>query len=71
MFRHGKGKYAWIPMLPGGFYAFITVTYIMNAKIGFGLPWGAAYAIGALACVGYVGFCVLYGKKQNGIALAK
>ena len=71
MFRNGKGKYAWIPMLPGGFYAFITVTYIMNAKIGFGLPWGAAYVIGALACAGYVGYCVLYGKKQNGIALTK
>ena len=38
---------------------------------GFGLPWGAAYVIGALACAGYVGFCVLYGKKQNGIALTK
>ena len=71
MFRNGKGKYAWIPMIPGGFYAFITVTYIMNAKIGFGLPWGVAYAIGALACVAYVGGCVMYGKKQNGIALNK
>ena len=59
------------PHDPRWLLLFFTVTYIMNAKIGFGLPWGAAYAIGAIACVAYVGFCVLYGKKQNGIALAK
>ena len=64
MFENGKGKFAWIPMIPGGFYAFVTVTYITNAKIGFGLPWGAAYTIGAVACVAYVIAVVLYGKKR-------
>ena len=64
MFENGKGKFVWIPMIPGGFYTFVTVTYIMNAKIGFNLPWGAAYVIGAVACVAYVAAVVMYGKKR-------
>ena len=64
MFEHGKGRYVWIPLLPGGFYAFVTVTYIVNAKIGFGLPWGASYAIGAVATVAYVAGTVWYGRRR-------
>ena len=70
MFENGKGKFAWIPMIPGGFYAFVTVTYIVNAKIGFGLPWGASYVIGGIACVAYIVAVVLYGKKRA-VALKK
>ena len=64
MFEHGKSKFAWIPLIPGGFYAFITSTYILNAQIGFNLPWGAAYAIGAVCTVVYVGVALWYGKKR-------
>ena len=64
MFENGKSKYVWIPLIPGGFYAFITVTYIVNAKIGFGMPWGIAYAAGAIACVAYVIAILWYGKKR-------
>ena len=64
MFENNKGKYAWIPMIPGGFYAFVTVTYIVNAKIGFGMPWGVAYTVGGIACVAYVAAVVFYGKKR-------
>ena len=64
MFENGKAKYVWIPLTPGAFYAFITVTYITNAKIGFGLPWGVAYAIGAVAAVAYVVAILTYGKKR-------
>lgn len=39
MFENGKGKWAWIPMIPGCFYTFICVTYIANAHIGFNIPW--------------------------------
>ncbi len=64
MFLNKKAKYAWIPLIPGTFYAFITVTYIANAKIGFGLPWGVSYAIGITAAVLYLAAVLWYGKKR-------
>ncbi len=67
MFENGKQKYVWIPLIPGGFYAFITMTYISNAKIGFGLPWGVAYAIGAVAAVAYIMAILTYGKKRASV----
>ena len=65
MFEHGKGKFVWIPLLPGAFYTFVTVTYIVNAKIGFGLPWGASYVIGGVATVAYVAGAIWYGRKRE------
>ena len=65
LFENGKGKFAWIPLIPGGFYAFITITYIMNAKIGFNLPWGVAYVIGVVAAAAYVVAIVMWGKKRE------
>ena len=55
MFENGKKKFAWIPLIPGGFYAFITMSYIAQAKIGLGLPWGISYVIGAVLAAAYVG----------------
>ena len=72
MFENGKSKYVWMPMIPGGFYAFVTVTYLANAKIGFNLPWGVAYAVGAVACVVYVAAVIWYGRKRaNALTLKK
>ena len=71
MFENGKGKFAWIPLLPGGFYAFITMTYIFNAKIGFNVPWTGAYIIGAVLAAAYVIFAVVYGRKRGAKILAK
>ena len=64
MFENGKGKYAWMPMIPGGFYCFICSTYIANAKIGFNIPWTYAYIIGVAAAVLYVGVIIWYGRKR-------
>lgn len=64
MFENGKGKFAFIPLVPGTFYAFITTTYLLNAKIGFGLPWGAAYAIGGCLAALYLFAVIFYGKKR-------
>ena len=63
MFRNGKGRYAWIPMIPGVFYAFVTCAFIMNAKIGFNIPWTGAYIIGAVFTAAYLGAVLWYGKK--------
>ena len=50
--------------IAGAFYAFITITYIMNAEIGFNLPWNAAYIIGTLCAVVYLVGIIMYGKKR-------
>ena len=65
MFETGRGKFAWIPLVPGCWYTFITVTYIVNAKIGFNVPWTAAYIVGAVAAVAYVVILLWYGKKRS------
>ena len=64
LFENNKGRFAWMPLLPGCFYAFVTVTFIMNAKIGFNIPWGVAYAIGAVAAAVYLVVLVMYGRKR-------
>ena len=71
MFENGKGKWAWIPMIPGCFYTFICVTYIANAHIGFNIPWTPAYIIGVVCAIAYVVGCCVYGKKRAARLLAK
>lgn len=39
------GKTPWITLLPGVFYMFIISAFILNATIGFNLPWSFAYPI--------------------------
>ena len=70
MFENKKSNYVWIPLIPGAFYTFITVTYIANAKIGFNLPWTIAYVVGVVAAVAYVSVIIWYGRKRASV-LAK
>ena len=71
MFETGRGKYAWMPLIPGCWYAFVTVTYIVNAKIGFNVPWMGAYIIGIVAAAAYLIILVWYGKKRTAAKAAK
>ena len=71
MFENGKAKFVWMPLIPGAWYAFVTITYIVNAKIGFNVPWGAAYVIGIAAAVIYVALILWYGKKRAARKAAK
>ena len=64
MFESGKEKFVWMPLIPGAWYAFVTITYIANAKIGFNIPWGGAYIVGLVAAAAYVGAIIWYGKKR-------
>ena len=41
-----------------------TVTYIMNAKIGFNMSWTAAYIVGTVCAVVYLVGIIMYGKKR-------
>lgn len=47
------------------------MTYIANAKIGFNIPWTAAYVIGVVAAVVYVVAICAYGKKRASNLLRK
>ena len=64
MFENGKEKFVWMPLLPGAWYAFVTITYIANAQIGFNIPWTGAYIIGFAAAAAYVCAIIWYGKKR-------
>ncbi len=64
LFENGKRKFAWMALVPGSFYAFVTTSYLANAKIGFGLSWTAAYSIGAAATVLYASALVVYGQHR-------
>ena len=71
MFENGRAKFVWMPLIPGAWYAFVTFTYIVNAKIGFNVPWTAAYVIGVAAAAVYVGLILWYGKKRAAIKAGK
>lgn len=71
MFEHGKGKFVWMPLIPGTWYAFVTITYIANAKIGFNIPWGGAYAVGAICAIAYAGVIIWYGRMRSGLVKKK
>ncbi len=64
MFENGKAKYVWVPLIPGTFYAFVTITFIMNAKIGLNIPWGGAYIIGGVAAIAYAAVILWYGRRR-------
>lgn len=64
MFENGKAKWVWMPLIPGTFYAFITLTFIINAKIGFNVPWNVAYIVGAILAAAYCAVLIVYGKKR-------
>ena len=70
MFENKKANWVWIPLIPGAWYAFVTVTYITNASIGFRQSWPVAYTVGVIAAVAYVAAILWYGKKRASI-LAK
>ena len=67
MFENGKAKFAWMPLIPGAWYAFVTITYIANAKIGFNIPWTGAYIIGVCAAAIYVGVIIWYANKRRAL----
>ncbi len=52
-------------LLPGMFYMYVISSFILNAAVGFHLPWTASYVIGALLTVLYAVSLVFYGKKRE------
>ncbi|MCL1816962.1 MAG: carbon starvation protein A, partial [Clostridiales bacterium] len=64
----GKGhKRAFLmPLLPGMFYVFITMSYIFNAQIGFRLPMNIAYVVGLVLALAYAFVLYRHGNKMHG-----
>lgn len=52
-------------LLPGMFYMFVVASFILNASIGFNLPWVASYAIAGVLTLLYAAAIVYYGKKSS------
>ena len=48
-------------LLPGMFYMYVVMSYILSARIGFNLPWTASYIVSGVLTLGY-GF--LLGRKK-------
>ncbi len=62
LMEHKEGMQYIMSLIPGIFYAFITFTYISNAKIGFNLPMNIAYVMGAVFAIAYT-FIVVKGGQ--------
>lgn len=52
-------------IIPGMFYTFIISSFILNATIGFNLPWNISYIIAAILTIAYAVAIILCGKKQS------
>lgn len=63
----GRGKrVAWIMTLaPGSFYMFVVSSYLLNAKIGFGLEWAWAYVIAGVLTIAYGALVVRAGLLRR------
>lgn len=66
VYLFGRGKAYWImTFIPGCFYMFVCSSYLLNAKIGFGLPWVAAYIVAGCLVVGYGALVIRAGAKRK------
>ena len=64
LFVNGRGKFAWIALLPGAFCAYVAVAFLAGGT-GFGLAWKAADAAGIAFAVLYSALLVVCGKKKS------
>ena len=50
-------------LIPGMFYMYVVTCYILNARIGFNLPYAASYIAAAVLTLAYACLLTAYGKK--------
>ncbi|HHZ01424.1 MAG TPA: carbon starvation protein A [Tissierellia bacterium] len=69
-----NGKNYLVSLIPGTFYFFITLSFILHAPIGFGLEsrlgmdpnsYTLSYIVAAVLCVGYIWFVRLRATKER------
>lgn len=64
VYLHQNKKNYIIALIPGTFYAFIVSSYILNATIGFHLPWPWAYSLAGLISLVYIFWIVKKGASN-------
>ncbi len=52
-------------LIPGTFYQYVVVSYILNARIGFNLPWTWAYIVAGVIAAGYAIIVMLIKTKPK------
>ena len=52
-------------LVPGMFYMYIVCSYILNAKIGAGLPWDVTYPLSGVLTLAYAAALVRCGRRGN------
>ncbi|MDR0617042.1 MAG: hypothetical protein LBG29_09570, partial [Synergistaceae bacterium] len=63
MLAKGNQAAAFMSLLPGMWYSFITFTFICNAPIGLNLPINVAYALGIIFALVYGGLVYTQGNR--------
>ncbi|MBR0470792.1 MAG: carbon starvation protein A, partial [Clostridia bacterium] len=54
-----------IALAPGMFYMFVISSFILNAEIGFNLPWTVSYILGGIIALAFGAALVLCGKRYR------
>ena len=54
-------------LIPGAFYMYIISSYILHAKIGFGLEWDVSYILAGILSAAYMGLIIKFGKNNSGL----
>lgn len=65
VYLFGRRKPAIMTLIPGCFYMFVCSSYLLNAKIGFNLPWTAAYIVAGVLTVAYGALIVRAGLARR------
>ena len=61
-----KNKMPYImALIPGMFYMYVVSSYILNAKIGFSLPWSVSYIGAGVLTLAYACALTLYGRRTR------
>ena len=64
MAKKGSAKWVFlVPLVPGSFYMFVISSFILSAKIGFGLSMNVAYIIAAILTAVYAVGVYMLGRK--------
>ena len=53
-----------LSLIPGMFYMFIISSFILNAQIGFNLPWVISYSVAGALTAAYGAALIIFGKKR-------
>lgn len=65
VYLFGRRKPGIMTLVPGAFYMFVVSSYLLNAPIGFNLPWTAAYVVAGVLTAAYVALVVRAGLKRR------